>query len=69
MTEPVAVKVVEMPAERLRRLALVPDLPREDLWEAIAQALIDINERMAALEAEAADRATWTASGSHLQPR
>lgn len=62
------VKVVETPAERLRRLALV-DVPPADLREAIAAAVIDINERLAVLEAEAADRATWTARGGPVQPR
>lgn len=53
MTEPVVVKVVETPAERLRRVAGLEGAPREDLWEAIASAVIDINERMAVLEADA----------------
>lgn len=57
---PIAVQVVETPAERLRRLALVEDVPRKDLWHAIATAVIDVNERLAVLEAQAADRATWT---------
>lgn len=58
----VAVKVVETPAEHLQRLALVEtDVPRQDMWEAIAAAVSDITERLAVLEAEASDRATWAA--------
>lgn len=53
MSEPVTVQVIESPAEALRRLALVEDLPREDLWDAIATAVTDIHERMAVLEADA----------------
>lgn len=53
MTEPIVVKVVETPAERLRRVAGLERVPREDLWEVIASAVIDINERMAVLEADA----------------
>lgn len=53
MTEPIAVKVVAPPAERLRQLGLAPDTPRMDLWQAIAEAVIDINERIAVLETQA----------------
>lgn len=53
MTEPVAVKVIETPAEKLARVAGLEGAPREVLWEAIASAVIDINERMAVLEADA----------------
>lgn len=53
MTEPMVVKVVEAPAEKLRRVAGLEGAPREELWEAIASAVININERMAVLEADA----------------
>lgn len=67
--QPVSVKVVETPAERLRRLALIQaDVQRLELWDAIAAAVTDISERLAVLEAQAADRATWTASGGPVQP-
>lgn len=70
MTEPVAVKVIETPVDRLRRLALVdPAVPPAELREAIAEAVTDIAERLAVLEAEAVDRATWTARGGPVQPR
>lgn len=68
-TDGVAVRVVETPADRLRRLALAPgDVSRQDFREAIAAAVNDISGRLAVLEAEAADRATWTASGGPVQP-
>lgn len=51
--QPIPVKVVESPTDALRRLALVEGLPREELWEAIATSVININERMAVLEADA----------------
>lgn len=50
------VQVFEPPAERLRRLSITPDVPRPDLWQAIAEAVIDINERIAVLETQAAVR-------------
>lgn len=62
MTEPIAVQVIETPADRLRRLALIPETPREDLWEAIAEAVINVNERMAELEADAVARRRVVAS-------
>jgi hypothetical protein len=46
----IALQVVELPVDRLRRLTLIPDLPREDLWVAIAEAVIDINERVAVVQ-------------------
>lgn len=52
--QPVAVQVVELPIDRLRRLGLAPDIPRSDLWEAIAAAVTDISERAAAVRADAA---------------
>jgi hypothetical protein len=60
--QPITLKVVEPPADRLRRLALIPETPREDLWQAIAAAVIDINERMAELEADAEARRRVIAS-------
>lgn len=55
VTDPaIPLQVVELPVDRLRRLTLIPALPREDLWLAIAAAVTDINERTAALEQEAA---------------
>lgn len=63
-------RVVETPAEALRRLALTPDAPREDLWEAIARAVIDVNERLAVLEAQVnATNEKLTAAGVVLPPR
>lgn len=59
---PIPTRVVEPPAERLRRLSLTPDVPRDDLWSAIAEAVIDINDRMAVLEADAAARRRVIAS-------
>jgi len=55
--QPISLKVTEPPVERLRRLSLTPDVPREELWRAIAESLININERLAELEASAAKRA------------
>jgi hypothetical protein len=60
--QPVTVQVIESPAEALRRLALVEDLPREDLWDAIATAVIDINERIAVVERNAAENRRVMAS-------
>lgn len=54
--QPIAVQVVELPADRLRRLSLVPETPREDLWEAITELVMNINERMADLELDAEAR-------------
>lgn len=51
--EQLPLKVVETPAEKLRRVAGLEEASREDLWQAIASAVIDINERMAVLEADA----------------
>lgn len=69
MTEPIAVKVVETPAEKLRRVAGLEGAPREVLWEAIASAVIDINERMAVLETEAAARGPVVNLGTCRTPR
>lgn len=55
--QPIGLQVAEPPVERLRRLALTPDVPREELWEAIAESVSNINERLAELEAAAAKRA------------
>lgn len=60
--QPIPVKVVESPAEALRRLALVEDLPREDLWKAIAASVIDINERIDVVERNAAENRRVMAS-------
>jgi len=64
--QPISLKVTEPPVERLRRLSLTPDVPREDLWRAIAESLINVNERLAELEASAARR---TRSEAALDPR
>jgi hypothetical protein len=49
-------------------LSLAPDVPRDDLWKAIAEAVIDINERIAALEAQAAARhANYPEGGTRCQ--
>ena len=56
--QPIPVKVVEPPVDRLRRLALTPETTtREELVSAIAEAVINVNERLAELEASAAQRA------------
>ena len=66
--QPIALKVVETPAERLRRLALIEDLPREDLWAAIAAAVLEINERVAVVEAgAAADRRLMASIDNRLR--
>lgn len=49
-TDPVPLRVIETPCEALQRLALTPDVPPDDLRGAIAAAVININERLLALE-------------------
>lgn len=62
LSERLGVKVVETPLDRLRRLTLAPDGTRDELWEAIAASIININERMAVLEADSEARRQVIAS-------
>lgn len=58
MSEPVAVdlKVAITPVQRLEQLSLLPDVPRAQLRDAIADLVLDITERLAELESQAAER-------------
>lgn len=46
--DPVPVQVVETPAEALKRLALAPDVPKDELRAVIATAVNDVVDRLTA---------------------
>lgn len=54
-TTDVPVRVVETPAEALRRLAIAPDVPKEELRAVIADAVNDVVERLDAAQARRRD--------------
>jgi hypothetical protein len=54
--------VTNGPQEQLRELADDPQTPRDDLWNAIARAVIDIGERSAVLRAEVEEFRSWIAT-------
>ena len=43
------------PMERLRELELTPDLPRDELWEVISGAVLEVQERLEASKQARAD--------------
>lgn len=56
------------PQARLRELVADPAASRDDLWKLIDAAVLDINQRTAALQAEAEEVRAWLTTHPLFQP-